>query len=96
VPFVVLAPDGQSGNFWIHPRTYPVPHLNFVGYFRKQFRNEDDLPNMRSLYALRVKQTYKNRAQYLLIGSVYDSYICNTLLSLTHVVQEWMSVTSQD
>jgi hypothetical protein len=23
VPFAVLAPGGQSGNFWIHPRTRP-------------------------------------------------------------------------
>jgi len=26
VPFAVLAPGGQSGNFWIHPRTVTVNH----------------------------------------------------------------------
>jgi len=27
VPFVDLAPDGQSGKFWIHPRTYRYLYL---------------------------------------------------------------------
>jgi len=28
VPFAILAPGGQSGNFWIHPRTKVQPTHN--------------------------------------------------------------------
>jgi hypothetical protein len=30
VPFAVLAPGGQSGNFWIHPRTNRVRTRDIV------------------------------------------------------------------
>jgi len=33
VSFAVLAPGGQSGNFWIHPRSYLTVH-----YIQKLFK----------------------------------------------------------
>jgi hypothetical protein len=37
VPFVVLTPGGQSGNFWIHPHIpgveeMPLQKLGYVGF----------------------------------------------------------------
>jgi hypothetical protein len=39
VPFTVLAPGGQSGNFWIHPCT-SVLTFNFRPYITQFFSNE--------------------------------------------------------
>jgi len=37
VPFAVLAPGGQSGNFWIHPRISPF--LEAINFTQKHTKN---------------------------------------------------------
>jgi hypothetical protein len=45
VPFVVLAPCGQSGNFWIHPPTCQAYNTGYSAYWKikRDFTNAENL-----------------------------------------------------
>jgi hypothetical protein len=81
VPFAVLSPGGQSGNFWIHPRKFITCHQNAgQNHYIKTANNFfENVAKLKHLETTIIDQHYINKEikRRLHLGNVYYHSVKN-------------------